>query len=337
MARVRSVPRILSDRYRLLRPIGGGGMGKVFEAEILKTGLKVAIKMLNPLMAEETEARIRLVRECELVHDVDHDGLVPIFDIDEDDEGVPFLVMELLKGQDLRDRLDDAGVLGVKDAVWIAWHVADALHAVHEAKVVHRDLKPENVFLQVQRHVPTRVRLLDFGIAKARETLNDNFRLTRDGRALGTPQYMSPEQASGDHHIDRRTDVYSLGVVLYEMLTGQSPYPGGDDASPVLMLQIIREREPILLRHLRPDASRSLEKLLAQVLAKNRAERLPTMVEVMDHLSRIAQEPLPGAPVTDLDWNDERPARTSERPARPTAARGARKSTAGVRRRKTTR
>jgi eukaryotic-like serine/threonine-protein kinase len=300
------LPRIVSERYRLLRQIGGGGMGKVFEAEIIRTGLRVAVKMLHPLMAQDEEARIRLARECELVHEVDHDALVPILDIDEDEDDTPYVVMELLRGEDLRERLDADKYLSIRDAVWIAWHVADALGSVHEANVVHRDLKPENIFLQRQRHVPMRVRILDFGIAKARERLTyESITLTKDGRALGTPAYMSPEQARGDRNIDARTDIYALAVVLYEMLTGQSPYPGGDEAGPLYLLQIIRERDPIPLRQLRPDASRSLEFLLSCALEKSRESRLHSMDEFMTALSAIAAEPIPGAPVTDLEWGDE--------------------------------
>ncbi len=329
----RFIPRVLSERYRLIRQIGGGGMGKVYEAEVVRTGLHVAVKMLHPLMAQDEEARIRLARECELVHEVDHDALVPIIDIDEDTDGAPFVVMELLQGEDLRSKLDSDKCLSIKDSIWIAWHVADALGAVHEAKVVHRDLKPENIFLQRQRHVPVRVRILDFGIAKARERLtHDSITLTRDGRALGTPAYMSPEQARGDRNIDLRTDVYGLAVVLYEMLTGQSPYPGGDEAGPLYLLQIIREREPIPLRQLRPDASRSLELLLACALEKNRENRVGSMEELMTALSAIAAEPIPGAPVTDLEWGDEPRLQQHGRAPKGTASRPVAKKT-----RKTTR
>ena len=306
MSKGRGFPRALSDRYRLLSEVGGGGMGKVYEAEASRTGLRVAIKMLHPLMAQDEEARRRLTRECELVHEVDHDALVPILDIDEDPDGIPFLVMELLRGDDLRDKLDALKVLSIKDAIWIAWHVADALGAVHQAGVVHRDLKPENIFLQVQRHVPLRVRILDFGIAKARERLtHETLNLTKEGRTLGTPAYMSPEQAAGSQDIDQRTDVYALAVVLYEMLAGQSPYPGADDASPLYLLQIIRERAPIPLRHLRPDATRSLEMLLSFALEKDRDARIRSMDELMAALSAIGHEPLPGAPVNELEWGDD--------------------------------
>ena len=306
MAKRPYLPRVINDRYRLVRQIGGGGMGKVFEAEIIRTGLHVAVKMLHPLMAQDEEARRRLARECELVHEVDHDALVPILDIDEDEDGTPFVVMERLRGEDLRERLDAEERLQIRDAIWIAWHVADALGAVHEAKVVHRDLKPENIFLQQQRHIPLRVRILDFGIAKARERLTyESITLTRDGRALGTPAYMSPEQARGDKDLDARTDVYALAVVLYEMLTASSPYPGGNEAGPLYLLQIIREREPVPLRRLRPDASRSLEFLLACAMEKEREARLGSMNEFMAALSAIAAEPLPGAPVNELEWGDE--------------------------------
>jgi eukaryotic-like serine/threonine-protein kinase len=281
-------------------------MGKVYEAEIIRTGLKVAVKMLHPLMAQDEEARARLARECELVQTVDHDALVPIYDIDEDHEGTPYVVMELLKGEDLRERLDNEDRLSVRDAMWVAWHVADALSAVHESGVVHRDLKPENIFLQDQRHVPLRVRILDFGIAKARERLShDSITITRDGRALGTPAYMSPEQAGGERSLDKGTDIYALAVVLFEMLTGRSPYPGGDEASPLYLLSLIREKAPIPLRDLRPEASRSLELLIASALEKARDSRLSSMDEFLSALSAIASEPLPGAPITDLEWADD--------------------------------
>jgi len=299
-------PRLLAERYRLLRPIGGGGMGMVYEAEAVRTGLRVAVKTLHPLMARDEEARARLTRECELVQKVDHDALVPIYDIDEDSDGNPFVVMEYLQGEDLRDRLEDEGPMNIRDAMWVAWHVADALSSVHEAKVVHRDLKPENIFLQRQRHVPLRVRVLDFGIAKARERLSiDSITITRDGRALGTPAYMSPEQASGLRDIGVRTDIYSLAVVLYEMLTGCSPYPGGDQASPLYLLSLIRERDPIPMRELRPEASRSLELLVACALEKDPSDRLASMEEFISALGAIAAEPLPGASVTELEWADE--------------------------------
>jgi serine/threonine-protein kinase len=329
--RSRYLPRVLANRYRLVRSIGGGGMGKVFEAEIVRTGMPVAIKMLHPLLASDEQAKVRLEREVALVSQVDHDALVPILDIDEDFDGTPFIVMEMLRGEDLRTRLEQQRVMSLRDAVWIGWHVADALGAVHEAKVIHRDLKPENIFLQRQRHVPSRVRVLDFGIAKARERLSGaHVTLTRDGQRLGTPAYMSPEQARGDTNLDSRTDVYSLGVVLYEMLTGQSPYPGGDDAMPNPMLVIIQEREPIPLRLMRPDASRSLEELLGRAMVKNRRERIADMDALKGALAAIAAEPPPGAPVTDLEWNDggtrrsrpniETPPRPKPRPRRTTSS-----------------
>jgi eukaryotic-like serine/threonine-protein kinase len=301
----RFLPRVLAGRYRLMRSIGGGGMGKVFQGEIVRTGLPVAVKMLHPLLAQDEQARMRLERECALVAQVDHDALVPILDIDEDFDGTPFMVMELLRGEDLRARLDAEKALPPRDAVWIAYQVADALAAVHRAHVIHRDLKPENIFLQRQRHVDLRVRIVDFGIAKARERLSGaDITLTRDGQRLGTPGYMSPEQARGDTNLDPRSDVYSLAVVLYEMLTGGSPYPGGDDAMPNVMLVIIQEREPILLRKLRPDASKSLEDLLSRAMMKDRSRRIADMEELMAGLSAIAAEPLPGAPVTELEWGD---------------------------------
>ena len=298
---------MLADRYRLLRPIGGGGIGKVYEAEIVRTGMPVAVKMLHPLLAHDERARMILERECSLVSQVQHDALVPTIDIGEDLDGAPFLVMELLRGESLRDKLESDGYVAVRDALWIGWHIADALAAVHHARVIHRDLKPENIFLQHQRHVSARVRILDFGIARTREHLSGaTLTISRDGKKLGTAMYLSPEQARGDREVDRRSDVYSLAVVLYEALTGQCPYPGGDHAGPVQLIEMIQSSEPIPLRHLRPDAPVSLERLFSEALTKNRAQRIMSMDDLMTSFSAIASEPMPGAPVTDLEWGDDR-------------------------------
>lgn len=307
---------MLADRFRLLRPIGGGGIGKVYEAEIVRTSMPVAVKMMHPLLAGDTRALSFLERECSLVSQVAHDALVPVYDIGEDIDGVPFLVMEYLRGRNLRTKLAEDNVVSVRDALWIGWHVADALAAAHGARLVHQNLKPENIFLQDQRHVSARVRILDFGVARTREHLSgQTLTISRDGKALGTPRYMSPEQACGGRDLDRRSDVYSLAVVIYEALTGQSPYPGGDAANSVDLLRMIEASEAIPLRHLRPDATRTLEALLSSALQKNRDERIDSMETLMVELSTIAAEPLPGAPITDLEWGDDR-LRTGSRGSR---------------------
>lgn len=303
----RFLPRVLAERYKLLRSLGGSGLGTVHEAELIRTGMPVAVKLLHPLLGKSGKARDLLDHDVRLVSAIDHDALVPVMDRDEDIDGAPFLVSELLKGQSLRDKLAMEKVVSIRDALWIGWHVADALAATHNGGALHLGLKPGNIFLQRQRHVSARVRILDFGMARAREQLSgQTLTITKDGKSLGTALYLSPEQVGGDREIDRRSDVYALAVLLYEAMTGQAPYPGADSASPMELLRMIMTSEPIPLRYLRPDAPRSLEEALAKALTKSRADRTGSMEELKVAMAKIAAEPPPGAPVTDLEWGDDR-------------------------------
>lgn len=213
----------VAGKYRVDRLIGRGGMGAVFQATNLAIGKRVALKFLDHEAARNREACQRFQREAEAAGMAESAHIVQIFDSGVTEAGLPFLVMELLTGEDLRARLRREGRLSVDAALRITGQVLRALVRAHPAGIVHRDLKPDNVFLCARDDDPSFVKIVDFGISKvARARTLDT--LTRRGTVLGTAFYMSPEQAQSFADIDGRTDLFSLGVILFEMLTGKPPH-----------------------------------------------------------------------------------------------------------------
>ena len=251
----------LADRYLLERELGAGGMATVFLAHDPRHHRKVAIKVLRPELAAFIGAE-RFLKEIETTASLQHPHILPLFDSGRVESTV-FYVMPYVQGESLRSRLARERQLPVSDAVQIATDIAGALDYAHRQGVIHRDIKPDNVLFHDGRAL-----VADFGIALAWGEGNEPHRLTRSGVSLGTPQYMSPEQASGEHQLGPRTDIFTLGVVLYEMLTGQPPFTGAtvseifarviaDDATPVL-----RKRRSVP-PHVAAAVERSLEKLPA--------------------------------------------------------------------------
>src|ERR1700680_804268 len=204
----------LADRYRIERELGAGGMATVYLAQDLKHHRPVAIKVLHAALGPE-----RFLREIEISARLHHPHIVPLYDSGEAD-GPPYYVMPQVEGESLRDRLKREKQLPLDDALLIAREVADALSYAHSRGVIHRDIKPENILLESGHAVVT-----DFGIARA-ITAAGGEQLTGTGMAIGTPTYMSPEQAAGGEELDGRSDLYSLSCVLYEMLAGQPPFTG---------------------------------------------------------------------------------------------------------------
>ena len=208
----------LADRYTIQEEVGAGGMATVYLAEDLKHHRQVALKILRPELAAILGAE-RFLKEIEVTANLQHPNILPLYDSGEADTFL-YYVMPYIEGESLRDKLNREKQLGVEETVEIAKSVAAALQYAHERNVVHRDIKPENILLQSGQAL-----VADFGIALAVSAAGGT-RLTETGLSLGTPHYMSPEQATGDRELDTRSDVYSLGAVVYEMLTGDPPHTG---------------------------------------------------------------------------------------------------------------
>jgi serine/threonine protein kinase len=252
---------LLAGKYRVEALLGRGGMGAVYLAENTDIGRKVAIKVLNPELARDPDTLARFKQEARAAAAIGHPGIVDVLDLGTAPDGSPFLVMERLEGETLRQRLSRERTMAPQAAAEIVAAALDALASAHEKGVIHRDLKPDNLFL-VARPVPA-VKVLDFGISKFRG--GKDVHLTRTGAVMGTPLYMSPEQARGAKDITPATDIYSAGAILYEALAGQPPYPG-ESYNEVIAKVLTEPLRP--LAALRPDAPPALVATLEGMLAK---------------------------------------------------------------------
>jgi serine/threonine protein kinase/tetratricopeptide (TPR) repeat protein len=254
--------------YRLLREIGGGGMGTVYEAEDTRLGRRVAVKVLPPEYNRDRRAKERFLREARAASAVDHPNLCTVHDVGESG-GRLYIVLTLYEGETLRERIR-RGPLPPGEAREVAIQVARGLARAHEAGITHRDIKPANVMLTRRGEV----KILDFGIARLE---GDEVSLTRTGASWGTPAYMSPEQARGEP-VDCRTDVWSLGVLLYEMLAGRRPFRG-ESLEAVLSSILTQEPEP--LERIRPDVPPELVRVVDRALVKDRTERYANATELL--------------------------------------------------------
>ncbi len=278
--------------YKVVRLLGEGGMGQVYEAtEYGENNLplrRAAIKVLRPEYVRDRHMAGRFLNEARAIDVVDHPGVVTIYDIGVLPSGAPYLAMEYLDGDSLRARLQKQGVTTAQ-ALRIAEKLAQTLAAVHDKKIIHRDLKPENVMLLHEAPTETmadgyseRVKVLDFGIAKVlQNTHSDGQIKTRTGVMIGTPTYMGPEQCGGDGEVCDRTDVYALGIMLYEMLAGRPPFIGDQDAQ-IIGRQLFAQPAP--LQSLAPGVNPQLAALVHRMLAKDTAAR-PVMRDVAAELS----------------------------------------------------
>jgi serine/threonine-protein kinase len=258
----------LADRYAIERELGSGGMATVYLAQDLKHSRQVALKVLKPELAHAVGAD-RFLREIRITAGLNHPHILPLLDSGEAD-GFLYFVMPYVAGESLRARLDREGPLPIDEALRIAEQVASALEHAHRQEVIHRDVKPENILL----HEGVAM-VADFGIAVAVSAAGGE-RLTETGIAVGTPAFMSPEQASGDENVDERSDIYSLGCVLYEMLGGEAPH-GGASPREILAQKVLGEARSI--RELRPEADAALEAVLARALEAAPEDRFTTAAE----------------------------------------------------------
>jgi serine/threonine-protein kinase len=259
----------LADRYQIERAIGSGGMATVYLAQDLKHDRKVAVKVLDPDLAQSLGAE-RFLKEIKTAANLTHPHILPVFDSGEA-AGFLFYVMPYVKGESLRTRLTKERQLPVEDAIQITREIADALAYAHDEGVIHRDVKPANIMLEAGYAV-----LADFGVAHAVAEAKDE-RITRTGTSLGTPAYMSPEQATGEQDLDGRSDQYALGCVLYEMLAGHPPFTGAQVEA------VVRQHlsaEPPSVTHTRPAVADEVVKVIHRALAKSPADRFRTTGEM---------------------------------------------------------
>ncbi|MFZ5892141.1 MAG: serine/threonine-protein kinase [Myxococcota bacterium] len=269
------VGQLLSGTYEIMRVIGEGGMGRVYEARHTRLANKrFAIKMLHQELARQAEVVTRFQREAEAASVLTHPNVVGVFDVNTAPDGRPYIVAELLEGEQLGDYLDRRGKLTPAEAIPIVRAVCTALSLAHENGIVHRDVKPENVFLLGGQGG---VKVLDFGISKLSEQGQN---LTKTGMVMGTPDYMAPEQARGDR-VDARADIYAVGAILYRALTGRKPFEGLD---PMATLTAALVQEPPRPSSLEPSIPIALEMVIQHAMAKDPRERFQTMKELEEAL-----------------------------------------------------
>ncbi len=278
------VGRVIAGRYAIERAIGRGGMGFVFEARHVAVGRRVAVKILRPEVARSAEAVARFHREARAAAAIGHPRIVEVLDFGHGDDGA-YLVMELLQGADLASIVRSKGALPVERAVGIARQVADGLAAAHARGIVHRDLKSGNVFV-TQRDGRDSVKVLDFGVSKALDLDDGAAPSTHQGTLVGTPHTMAPEQGTDGRSVDHRADLYALGCILFEMLTGELPFTG---STPVEVLYKHVHESPRRPSAVRGDMAipRALDDLVLRLLAKDRDRRPADARAVIDALDRV--------------------------------------------------
>ncbi len=277
--------------YTIVERIGAGGMGEVYLAKHRRIERKAAIKLLLPALSRDADIVSRFFNEARATSLITHPGIVQIFDCDVFEDRA-YIVMEHLEGANVNVALARNGAFDLPMAIWICSQIAGALSAAHAKGIVHRDLKPENVFLAQDPLRPgtTVVKILDFGIAKLTDRTGPNSH-TRTGSILGTPIYMAPEQCRGITNIDHRADIYALGVILFELLTGRTPFV--KEAPGDLLIAHVSEAPPIP-SSLQPAIPPELDRLILRMLAKSPDDRPPTMDAVVRELSALhggASEP----------------------------------------------
>jgi len=273
-------PRTIAGKYKLGRMLGEGGMGSVYEAEHVGLAKRVAVKLLAENYAEDEVFVKRFKREARAMAAVTHENIVGVTDNGEDEEGVPFIVMELLDGESLASIIRRERVLPTAKAADIAGQVLMGLAAAHKKKIIHRDLKPANVFIAKDDDGKERAKVLDFGISKYAADVT-NLNVTAEGAVIGTPAYMSPEQVKGRSDIDRRTDIYAVGVMLYRMLTGKLPFAG---KKPRQIYDKILRGDATHPREHRTDIPRDLAKVVLKAMNVRKIERYETAEDFFDDL-----------------------------------------------------
>jgi serine/threonine protein kinase len=272
--------RTLLGKYRIEGLLGQGGMGSVWKGTHVVTGRKVAIKVLDERFLSNASVVQRFGREARAASAIQHHGIVEVLDLDQTEEGLPFLVMEFLDGETLSQRIDKKGRLSQEETTRIGVMLLDALEAAHQHGVVHRDLKPDNIFLVPAGRKGEVLKVIDFGISHKDDEAQA--KLTMTGSVLGTPHYMSPEQAMGETNLDRRVDIYGVGIVLYECLVGDVPF---DAPNYNKLLRVILDNDPVPPSQRGAAVDARLERLIMSAIAKDRAERPQTARQMLDRMT----------------------------------------------------
>jgi serine/threonine-protein kinase len=286
----------VANRYVIKKILGEGGMGTVYEAEHLGLGRMVAVKVLNATQAKKVVAVKRFEQEARAAGAIGHPNICEVYDMGTLPDGCPFLVMEKLDGETLADRIATHGGLPVAEVLDIMIQVASGLEAAHDRGVLHRDIKPENVFLAKRVGALDIAKLLDFGVSKfvrGNPAGEEELNLTRTGMVMGTPYYMSPEQARGERNLDARVDIYACGVVLYEALTGKRPFVAPNYNA--LLLQIITVA-PRRMADLRGDVPPAVEAVVMRAMARSKVDRPETAAMLRRELSTVRDQVFRRAP-----------------------------------------
>jgi serine/threonine protein kinase len=281
---------LLLDKYKIERIMGIGGMGVVVAAKHIHLKMRVAIKFLLPEAGQTSENLSRFLREAQLVARMKSRHVAQMLDVGTLDSGIPYMVMEYLEGKDLFEWLQDRGPLPVTQAIDFIAQACEAIHEAHGLGIVHRDLKPANLFCTTHANGQLTIKVLDFGISKVMDpgACEPESEMTQVRAVLGSPPYMSPEQSWSTRDVDERTDIWSLGVVLYELLTGHAPFSGRTD----LQLRMkIATLPPPALRTRRPEIPRKLEGVVLKCLEKDRDHRYPSVAALTQALSPFGTQP----------------------------------------------
>ncbi|WP_394824156.1 serine/threonine-protein kinase [Pendulispora albinea] len=282
----------IDGKYIVRSVLGEGGMGTVYEAEHAAIGRAVAVKVLHPSQARKKVSVKRFHHEARAAGAIGHPNICEVYDLGELDDGSPYLVMERLVGETLADRIGRQGALPFDEVLDVLTQVLSGLIAAHEKGIVHRDIKPENVFLTRRVGCPPIAKLLDFGVSKMIATGNggdrdEEMHLTRTGMVMGTPFYMSPEQARGDRDLDARVDLYACGVIMYEALTARRPFLAPNYNA--LLLQILTT-SPRPMRELRPNMPDGVERIVEKAMRRSRDERYRSAAEFQGDLKVLRDD-----------------------------------------------
>lgn len=278
--------RMIAEKYRLDSLLGRGGMGAVYSGTHVDLDRPVAIKLLLPDFTADLDALERFRREARAAARLNHPNVADTYDYGSLPEGGAYIVMELIEGQTLRERMDAAGLLSFTEAISIARQVTSGVEAAHRSGITHRDLKPSNIILTNDHDGRLLAKVVDFSVAKLKEGTTSGAALTATGSLIGTPRYMAPEQCA-DNRTDARSDIYSLGVILYEMLAGRAPFEG--PTTTAIAIKHIQEPPPPVEKF-RADTPASLGKLIADALAKSPSERPQTAQEFAARLDEAVKE-----------------------------------------------